>query len=117
MPTDSLMKVIEALTRPDFAPMLGATEGQDLDFKLAPYALDATKGKWELAKDVAAFANASGGCLVIGVREEQQAHHVAAVAAEICRVPKVRVNVSRYRDLLAERIVPAVEGVVHERIK
>lgn len=111
MPTDSMTTVLTCLARNDFQAIIGTLEGHDLDFKLSPYPLDAAKGKWELAKDVAAFANASGGCLLIGVREEQQAHHVAAVAAEIRPVPKAIVNISRYRDLLAQWIVPTVEGV------
>jgi len=111
MPTDAMTTVLTCLARSDFQAMIGTPEGHDVDFKLAPYILDTNKGKWELAKDVAGFANASGGCLVIGVREEQQAHQVAAVAAEIRNVPKTLVNVSRYRAVLEQWIVPAVEGV------
>ena len=44
-------------------------EGPRLDYKLA---LPANKGeKKELARDVAAFANAYGGYLIFGIREEE----------------------------------------------
>jgi len=47
-------------------PLVGTEESDQLDFKLAPYVLDAPHQKWELAKDVAAFANRRGGVIVIG---------------------------------------------------
>jgi hypothetical protein len=43
-------------------------EDQDLDFKEDWYDLG-EKGKFELSKDVAAFANHVGGLVVVGIKE------------------------------------------------
>jgi predicted HTH transcriptional regulator len=45
-----------------------AAENENLDYKQAHYTMD-PKGKEELAKDVAAFANHTGGLLVLGMAE------------------------------------------------
>ncbi|MFI9604767.1 helix-turn-helix domain-containing protein [Streptomyces sp. NPDC052043] len=56
--------------------ILGTPESQWVDFKSVgpkgPYDLSTEKGKFELAKDVAAFANASGGLLVCGFRAKRR---------------------------------------------
>ncbi|MEU0145930.1 ATP-binding protein [Streptomyces sp. NPDC006288] len=47
-----------------------AAEGEDLDYKQAHYRQD-DRGREELAKDIAAFANHTGGLLVIGMAESK----------------------------------------------
>ncbi|MFJ3193340.1 helix-turn-helix domain-containing protein [Streptomyces griseoviridis] len=47
-----------------------AAEGEDLDYKRAHYSQD-ERGREELAKDIAAFANHTGGLLVIGMAESK----------------------------------------------
>ncbi|MEU9575336.1 ATP-binding protein [Streptomyces massasporeus] len=47
-----------------------AAESEDLDYKRAHYGAD-DKGREELAKDVAAFANHTGGLLVLGMAEDK----------------------------------------------
>ncbi|MFB8247291.1 helix-turn-helix domain-containing protein [Streptomyces sp. NPDC055952] len=47
-----------------------AAESEDLDYKRAHYSAD-DKGREELAKDVAAFANHTGGLLVLGMAEDK----------------------------------------------
>jgi hypothetical protein len=50
-----------------------APEGTWLEGKSKPYLLSEEPQKWELAKDVASFANAeAGGLIVIGVRTERR---------------------------------------------
>ncbi|MGW9028597.1 AlbA family DNA-binding domain-containing protein [Streptomyces sp. NPDC055722] len=41
-------------------------EGQDLDYKLEPHG-NGMEGGGELAKDIAAFANSTGGVLVLSL--------------------------------------------------
>ncbi|MEN0014932.1 MAG: hypothetical protein AAGC46_16300 [Solirubrobacteraceae bacterium] len=48
--------------------LVGMNEGTWLDGKAEPYPLGDPVGKWELAKDVAAFATAVGGLIVIPAR-------------------------------------------------
>jgi hypothetical protein len=45
--------------------LVGLEEAVDFEAKSELYDLDTPGGRYELAKDVSAFANASGGCLVI----------------------------------------------------
>lgn len=62
---------LDVLRYKDVAELVGnadAAEGEDLDYKQAHYANE-DKGKEELAKDVAAFANHVGGLLILGMAE------------------------------------------------
>ena len=47
-----------------------AAESEDLDYKQAHYSAD-DKGREELAKDVASFANHTGGLLLLGMAEDK----------------------------------------------
>jgi len=83
---------------------LGVQEGADLDWKQELYARD-DKGKAELAKDVAALANAVGGVLVLGVRE------LNGRAAGLTPVPLSEGEQRRMREIVAERVRPFVAGL------
>ncbi|MGY4960579.1 AlbA family DNA-binding domain-containing protein [Streptomyces sp. 900105245] len=64
---------LDAVTYADIAALVNnpeAAEAEDLDYKRELLAADA-KGKEELAKDVAAFANHIGGVLVVGLADTQ----------------------------------------------
>ncbi|MFC8453689.1 helix-turn-helix domain-containing protein [Kitasatospora sp. NPDC057223] len=64
---------LDALKYKDITDLVSnadAAEGEDLDYKQAHYATD-DKGKEELAKDVAAFANHTGGLLILGMAESK----------------------------------------------
>lgn len=51
----------------EFQQLVGEFEGQHLDAKAQPYLFaSGNDTKREFAKDVAAFANASGGCIIVG---------------------------------------------------
>ncbi|MFF9409817.1 helix-turn-helix domain-containing protein [Streptomyces anandii] len=47
-----------------------AAESEDLDYKRAHYSAD-DRGREELAKDIAAFANHTGGLLILGMAEDK----------------------------------------------
>src|SRR6266849_5109318 len=61
MAVGSVGELFVALASGDLTKLEGTREDAWVDFKGTPYQLDADRGKWELAKDVAAFANESGG--------------------------------------------------------
>ena len=68
MPVDAQTELVLALSRHDAKAVLGTPESSWVDFKdPRAYTLDTDLRKWELAKDVAAMANADGGLLVIGI--------------------------------------------------
>jgi len=56
-------------------------EDQYVDFKARPY-LSGDAATHELIKDVAAFANAAGGYLIIGIREDGDGRANAIVSVE-----------------------------------
>jgi hypothetical protein len=101
--------LIEALTggRPD--DLLGVAETSWLDFKRSPYNLASEKGKFELCKDVAAFANAHGGLLVLGVTAEKKSNQALEVATGFHPFPQERADVVQYVDTLNEYLRPRVE--------
>lgn len=65
-------KVIEIFDSGTFDALEGVVEDGRIDFKGQPYDLSSEYGKFELAKDVAAFANGShDAIIVVGVETEQ----------------------------------------------
>jgi hypothetical protein len=87
---------------------MGMAECVWLDFKRAPYALDTAKGKFELCKDVAAFANAQGGLLVCGVEAVKQSDRALEVVTACLPFPQSKADVDRYIDTLNEYLRPRV---------
>lgn len=62
-------EVLAVLASGNFDPLVGLAETIDVEFKGQPYQVtDHDSQKFELAKDVSALANASGGVIIIGVQ-------------------------------------------------
>ena len=59
---------------------LGVEESIDLEFKSSDSLKISDKKKSELAKDISAFANSSGGIIIYGINEE---NHVASSISPI----------------------------------
>ncbi|WP_165983977.1 helix-turn-helix domain-containing protein [Streptomyces sp. YIM 98790] len=100
--------LIEALAagRPD--DLRGVAENSWLDFKRSPYDLTSEKGRFELCKDVAAFANDQGGLLVLGVGTEKKSNQALEVASDFKPFPQCRADVVQYVDTLNEYLRPRV---------
>jgi hypothetical protein len=91
--------------------LIGLHECSWLDVKSGIYLLDKPGGAEELAKDVAAFANAkNGGLLLVGyaTRKEQDGEIVESVRP----VPRDRVDLDRHRKLIRDRIIPTPRDVL-----
>lgn len=101
----------DALGKGDFDRILGTRESTWIDFKKEPYRLDRFKGRWEYVEDVAALANANGGCLVIGVRTGRPANELASTLESYTAIPKERVDLKQHGDALLSGIYPEVWGV------
>ncbi|MGY1984133.1 AlbA family DNA-binding domain-containing protein [Nocardia gipuzkoensis] len=93
---------VEAIDR---AIMQQVPEAVDLDWKQTLYP-DNTKGKEEFCKDVAGFANAYGGILVLGVGESPDSR-----ASQACYVPLSKGETDRMRQLCRDQIRPYLPGV------
>lgn len=107
----TLLDLKAALSAGDFDRLLGTAEDSWVDFKKEPYRLDTFKGRWEYAKDVAALANASGGCLVIGVKTGRSQNELVSVAESYAPIPKKLVDHKQHGDALINSVYPEVWGV------
>lgn len=99
------------LLRSGFAVCLEEQEeGPWLEAKQAPYRLEEDTQKYELAKDVAAFANSdSGGVIVIGART--RIVNGTDVVKKIADVPLGLVKRANYRRIISGRVHPQVENL------
>src|SRR5450755_3675328 len=106
----SLATTLELVRAGHAKVLVGQREGSWFDGKSAPYQLTTDEQKWELAKDVGAFANSEmGGLIVIGAgTQKQQGTDVVRTVSDI---PLGLVDVSRYRKLLIAWLQPRVEGM------
>ena len=92
------------------AVLIGQPEGPWFDGKGAPYQLATDADKWELAKDVGAFANASaGGLILLGARTRKGQN--GDVVQSISSFELSMFSPSRYRNIVTRRLHPAVEGL------
>jgi hypothetical protein len=78
-----------------------AAENENLDYKQAHYTSD-PRGKEELAKDVAAFANHTGGLLVLGMAENK------GVPSKVFDVTLDDANLRHIRQVIAANTAPPV---------
>ncbi|MDF2258293.1 RNA-binding domain-containing protein [Streptantibioticus ferralitis] len=90
--------------------LLGLRECVWLDAKRDPYHLSSPAQIEELTKDVAAFANApSGGLLLLGISTRREGD--SEVLCELCPFERDAVNLDQVRKLIRERITPPPRGV------
>ena len=98
--------------------LLGQRESRWLEAKGIPYVLATEAQKWELAKDVAAFANGGeDALLILGVATREDVNGDVLHAARA--FPLADMDVPAMRASLRDRIVPLIPdldiGVVEER--
>lgn len=99
--------------------LVGVTESGELDFKQSPHRLDTDKGKWELAKDVAALANSGGGALVVGVATTVPEDRDEEIVSAITPFGAGMANVKQHRDSLDAKsgVYPAVRDLTIRRFE
>jgi hypothetical protein len=96
--------------------LVGQPESQWLDVKREPY--DRTKPHWkyELAKDVAAFANSdSGGLIVLGLTAADRGDGEIVTGRHF--FPLQQISRQAYRNLVARLVYPRIVGLEIERIE
>lgn len=111
MPVSSQSELITALAQGRYDDVLGTPESEWLDFKSQPYALGTPKQKWELAKDVAAFATAGGGLIAIGYKTAKGKTELTERAKDHRPTPKDRVNAEKLQKCVDTWIYPPPKGV------
>ncbi|MDU0251736.1 ATP-binding protein [Streptomyces sp. PU10] len=114
MAADSMVQLISYLTAQQPYEIVGTPESEWVDFKSAspkgPYDLSTDKGKFELAKDVAAFANAGGGLIVCGFKAKKRTNELYEVAEKVTPFDKKLVNIDSYKDVLTEYVRPLLKA-------
>jgi hypothetical protein len=97
------------------AELLGLAECRWLDAKDGVYQLDDPAKAEELVKDVAGFANAkAGGLLLVGVSTRKE--HDREILDQVRPVQRALVDLDRHRKLIRERVIPPPRGVSVEWI-
>lgn len=90
--------------------LVGHAEGPWFDGKSAPYRIDDESQKWELAKDVASFANSpTGGLIVIGARTVK--HRDGDVVRAMTDFDLLLLSPDTYRRIISGRIHPRIDGL------
>ena len=113
MAVDSMVQLVSSLAAQRPHEILGTPESESVDFKsvppAGPYDLSTDKGKFELAKDVAAFANASGGLIVCGFKAKKKQTELHEVAEKATPFDKKVVDSTKYKDVITEYVRPLLK--------
>jgi hypothetical protein len=105
----SEMKAI--LDSGEFQKFIGEVEGQHFECKGAPYHLGNNSQKQELAKDVAGFANADGGVIVIGLSTDKIPTSFGEKVSKVRPFSSDLFSAKQYRDILRTWLYPNVTGL------
>jgi hypothetical protein len=106
----TLRSVVDLVRAGRGTALIGQPEGEWFDGKGAPYRLSTEEEKWELAKDVAAFANSeSGGLIFIGAKTRRL--HDGDVVRSLSDFELDLAKPPQYRSNLAAKLHPAIEGL------
>jgi hypothetical protein len=97
----------------DFSQLIGEIEGQHLDVKSQPYSFHSGNDpKREFAKDVAAFANVKGGCIIIGAETITSTLQPGEQITALKPFPGTLFSPDQCRKLIAEWLYPQPSGVI-----
>jgi len=92
--------------------MIGTPESLWLDAKVIPYALGSPKDRYELAKDVSAFANAEGGFVLVGFDEDRtDPTKPVPIISSLVPFPEAAFPANNYLGMLAHYVHPKINGL------
>ncbi len=95
-----------------YAALIGLDEDTWLEAKRGnPYDFATPAGRYELAKDTTAFANAEGGILLVGLTTAlaADAKTERIIAHDLC--PQAEFDVGQYLGIIKEHVYPAIRGL------
>lgn len=117
MSADHRVTIVNLLAGQRPADIVGLPESQWVDFKSAgpngPYDLSLDAKKYELAKDVAAFANAGGGLLVCGFKATRRPADLHEAVVGKKPFAKRLINAERYKRIINEYVRPLIDVEFH----
>ncbi len=102
------MQLLEILKAGNLNEIVGCLESENLEFKGSPYQVSEDYGKYELAKDISGFANASGGLIVVGVKTKKSPEVPYDEVEEIRPFAQDLINVEQYLNVTRSWIYPTV---------
>ncbi|MEV7678085.1 ATP-binding protein [Streptomyces sp. NPDC088341] len=109
---DNRVRIITLLAQQQPKAIVGMLESEWVDFKgvgpAGPYDLSLDSKKYELAKDVAAFANAAGGLLVCGFKATRRPTDLHEAVVKSIPFRKKLVNTERYKAVIADLVRPSI---------
>lgn len=86
-------------------------ENESFDCKSSPYQLDGNSQRFEMAKDVCAFANVDGGIILIGARTRRNDLHSEDEIESINPFPRDLVNIDRCLSIIDAQIFPRIDRI------
>jgi predicted HTH transcriptional regulator len=88
--------------------LIGEFEGHHLDAKAQPYSFTSgSDAKREFAKDVAAFANAVGGCIIVGAETTLSSLQAGEQITALKPFPEALFNIDQLSKIIDEWLYPA----------
>jgi hypothetical protein len=106
---DELLAVLET---GEFDRVAGVVEDGAIDFKSAPHQLGLETAKFELAKDVAAFASSTGpSVIVFPVETEQPTDSPFERAVRVRPIERARVDDAQIRAVIRSHVFPSPRDV------
>lgn len=109
MSFDLIKAIVDAR---DFPALIGRIEDLWLDVKQKPgYDFSTPVGRFELAKDVTAFANAEGGFILVGFKTDKPANENLEVINEIEPCTVQEFNAAQYIGIIKEHTYPKIENL------
>lgn len=105
-------RVAEILKSRVFAQFLGLREDETFEAKGAkPYDFGTEAGRYELAKDTSALANAEGGVLIVGLATQQSPNAATDEVTALELFPEADFPVSRVCGIIREYVYPEPKGL------
>src|SRR5262249_44799703 len=92
--------------------LIGCVEGSVFEAKgPRPYDFSQAFGRWELAKDVASFANSDGGFIIIGLVHEQLAEQDTDRVSALDLIEESTFESHRYKSIVSEYVDGKISGL------
>lgn len=106
---DDISKIIKEKY---FSKLIGLKENLWFEAKgKEPYQLDLPIGRYELAKDISAFANKEGGHIVIGLTHKRLENELAEEISGLELILEVEFDISKYSGLIKHYVYPEIDNI------
>lgn len=106
------MTTIEEILRSgQLERLVGLGEDETAEYKGRPYDLSWAGERYELAKDVSAFANARGGQLLVGVTTGRTEERDVDVVVSVEPFSPSAFSIPQYKGIIQEHVYPAILGL------